>query len=81
MIESYVSSGGVEIRHNDGDIDEVVAENVHVHIEYMSDTCVWMRIGDVAFNFFTRRAVIRANADAEDDNVEIGWYGKERVKP
>ena len=46
----------MEIRCNDkGELDEIVADKVDVHLEYMSDGHVWIRIGDLMVNLFTKR--------------------------
>jgi len=34
----------VEFRPNMEDIDEIVASNAHLHLEYMSDSSIWMSI-------------------------------------
>lgn len=46
----------IEIRCNDaGELDEIVASKVDVHLEYMDDGHVWLRIGDLMVNLFTKR--------------------------
>jgi hypothetical protein len=46
----------IEIRNNDrGELDEIVARKVDVHLEYMDDGQVWMRIGDLMVDLYTKR--------------------------
>ena len=64
----------IEIRRNrDGSLDEVVAQNVFVHLEQMADNAWWMGVSTpdnahlVHVNFYSQRVI---EAEAEDQHVD-----------
>lgn len=66
--------GPIEIRRNrDGSLDEVVAQNVFVHLEQMADNAWWMGVSTpdnahlVHVNFYSQRVI---EAEAEDQHVD-----------
>ncbi len=66
--------GPIEIRRNrDGSLDEVVAENVFVHLEQMADNSWWMGVSTpdnthlVHVNFYSEQVI---EAEAEDQHVD-----------
>ncbi|MBV8518788.1 MAG: hypothetical protein JO197_15440 [Acidobacteria bacterium] len=66
--------GPIEIRRNrDGSLDEVVAQNVFVHLEQMADNSCWMGVSTsdnahlIHVNFYSDRAI---EAEAEDQHAE-----------
>ena len=68
--------GPIEIRRNrDGSLDEVVAQNVFVHLEQMADNAWWMGVSTpdnahlVHVNFYSERVI---EAEAEDQRVDEG---------
>lgn len=68
--------GPIEIRRNrDGSLDEVVAQNVFVHLEQMADNSWWMGVSTpdnthlVHVNFYSERVI---EAEAEDQHVDEG---------
>lgn len=68
--------GPIEIRRNrDGSLDEVVAQNVFVHLEQMADNSWWMGVSTpdnahlVHVNFYSERVI---EAEAEDQRVDEG---------
>ena len=68
--------GPIEIRRNrDGSLDEVVAQNVFVHLEQMADNAWWMGVSTpddahlVHVNFYSERVI---EAEAEDQHVGEG---------
>ena len=68
--------GPIEIRRNrDGSLDEVVAQNVFVHLEQMADNSWWMGMSTpnnahlVHVNFYSERVI---EAEAEDQHVDEG---------
>lgn len=65
--------GPIEIRRNrDGSLDEVVAQNVFVHLEQMADNAWWMSVSTpdnahlVHVNFYSERVI---EAEAENQHV------------
>ena len=77
------SAGGVEIRNAGDTIDEVVATGVNVHLEYMDDGAVFLSIGDVRMNLWTKHgAHIRANVASDTKPYfEFGEFGSGTVLP
>lgn len=68
--------GPIEIRRNrDGSLDEVVAQNVFVHLEQMADNAWWMGVSTpdnahlVHVNLYSERVI---EAEAEDQHVGEG---------
>lgn len=66
--------GPIEIRRNrDGSLDEVVAQNVFVHLEQMADNSWWMGLSTsddahlIHVNFYSDRAI---EAEAEDQHLD-----------
>jgi hypothetical protein len=66
--------GPIEIRRNrDGSLDEVVAQNVFVHLEQMADNSWWMGVSTpndshlVHVNFYSDSKI---DAEAEDQHVQ-----------
>ena len=61
--------GSIEIRTNDGQLDEVVAVNCTVHLEQMDANRWWMEIrtidGDVHVNLWAARAVVHGSWRSE----------------
>lgn len=65
--------GPIEIRRNpDGSLDEVVAQNVTIHLEQMADNFWWMGVSSaddshlVHVNFYSKR---RIDAEADDQHA------------
>ena len=68
--------GPIEIRRNrDGSLDEVVAQNVFVHLEQMADNSWWMGVSTpdnthlVHVNFYSEGVI---EAEAEDQHIHEG---------
>lgn len=68
--------GPIEIRRNrDGSLDEVVAQNVFVHLEQMANNSWWMGVSTpdnahlVHVNFYSEGVI---EAEAEDQRVDEG---------
>ena len=66
--------GPIEIRRNrDGSLDEVVAQNVFVHLEQMADNSWWMGVSTpdnahlVHVNFYSQGMI---EAEAEDQHID-----------
>lgn len=72
--------GRVEIRTDDaGIIDEIVARNVDVHWEYLTDHSAMLRVGDVHLTVWTTRCRLRLCGHSEDPSVY--WEGGEFSRP
>lgn len=68
--------GPIEIRRNgDGSLDEVVAQNVFVHLEQMADNSWWMGVSTpdnahlIHVNFYSAGMI---EAEAEDQHIHEG---------
>lgn len=68
--------GPIEIRRNDdGSLDEVVAQNVFVHLEQMADNSWWMGVSTpdnahlIHVNFYSEGTI---EAEAEDQHIHEG---------
>lgn len=68
--------GPIEIRRNrDGSLDEVVAQNVFVHLEQMADNSWWMGVSTpdnahlIHVNFYSEGTI---EAEAEDQHIHGG---------
>ena len=68
--------GPIEIRRNrDGSLDEVVAQNVFVHLEKMADNFWWMGVSTpdnahlIHVNFYSEGTI---EAEAEDQHIHEG---------
>ena len=68
--------GPIEIRRNrDGSLDEVVAQNVFVHLEQMADNSWWMGVSTpdnthlIHVNFYAEGTI---EAEAEDQHIHEG---------
>ncbi len=77
---SVFSKGGVEVRHDDKIIDEVVARGVDVHLEYLSYNMVWLKIGDVVITMSARARPFRVEATAEADTGGLSVFPPKKAK-
>lgn len=78
-MSTRTSKGGIDVRHDNGIIDEVVATGVDVHLEYMSDRQVWVKIGDVAFTLTAEARPMRIQMSANPDSEH--WDLEETAPP
>ena len=44
IVPNPTKDASIEFRPNMDEIDEIVANNCHIHLEYMDDTDIWMGI-------------------------------------
>ncbi len=77
MTKKWGNSGEVRLNYDES-IDEIVANNVSVHVEQMDDGLWWMGITRsdgvrLLVNFFTKRAHIKCNAESEDGSICDGF--------
>lgn len=66
MSASMKSPSGVEVRYvRPGELDEVVASNADIHLEYMSERAIWIRVGDVTINLYAAKGKLVANVEID----------------
>jgi hypothetical protein len=67
-------SGAVTLRRGDGDgnFDELIAEGVDVHLEMMSDGCLWISLGKHRAKRGSSDRVVLWVTAAKRDKLTIG---------